>query len=111
MELYGYSQPFDVEAASDKYPVKYEESMNTVLCQELVRFNGLVTVVHSSLTELRKAMKGLVVMSAVVVDAAAPSAVEDETGELLEIVPLGAGSEVGRSCVIAKFKGKTLMFD
>jgi len=50
-------------------------------------------------------------MSAVVVDAAAPSAVEDETGELLEIVPLGAGSEVGRSCVIAKFKGKTLMFD
>ena len=43
-----------------------------------------------------------------VVDAAAPSAVEDETGELLEIVPLGAGSEVGRSCVIAKFKGKTL---
>merc|ERR1712159_257973 len=53
----------------------------------------------------------LVVMSAVVVDAAAPSAVDDETGELLEIVPLGAGSEVGRSCVIAKFKGKTLMFD
>jgi len=51
------------------------------------------------------------VMSAVVVDAATPSAVEDETGELLEIVPLGAGSEVGRSCVIAKFKGKTLMFD
>ena len=50
-------------------------------------------------------------MSAVVVDAATPSAVEDETGELLEIVPLGAGSEVGRSCVIAKFKGKTLMFD
>lgn len=32
-------------------------------------------------------------------------------GELLEIVPLGAGSEVGRSCVIAKFRGKTLMFD
>ena len=38
--------------------------MNTVLCQELVRFNRLVVVVHSSLTELRKAMKGLVVMSA-----------------------------------------------
>jgi len=50
-------------------------------------------------------------MTAVVVDAATPSAIEDETGELLEIVPLGAGSEVGRSCVIAKFKGKTLMFD
>eukprot|EP00003_Mantamonas_plastica_P027016 TRINITY_DN568_c1_g1_i2.p1 TRINITY_DN568_c1_g1~~TRINITY_DN568_c1_g1_i2.p1 ORF type:complete len:158 (-),score=44.22 TRINITY_DN568_c1_g1_i2:21-467(-) len=29
----------------------------------------------------------------------------------LEIMPIGAGNEVGRSCVILKFKGKTLMFD
>lgn len=32
-------------------------------------------------------------------------------GDLLEIIPLGAGSEVGRSCVIARYKQKTLMFD
>lgn len=31
--------------------------------------------------------------------------------EKLTIMPLGAGSEVGRSCIIVKFKGKTLMLD
>jgi len=42
----------------------------------------------------------------------APTVVDDGApGEMLEIIPLGAGSEVGRSCVIAKYKGKTLMFD
>jgi hypothetical protein len=30
-------------------------------------------------------------------------------GDILEITPLGAGNEVGRSCIILKFKGKTLM--
>ena len=55
---------FDIETAQKKYPVVYRESMNTVLVQELVRYNGLVAVVRSSLFDLRKAMKGLVVMSA-----------------------------------------------
>ncbi|KAI3509327.1 hypothetical protein L1887_24530 [Cichorium endivia] len=31
--------------------------------------------------------------------------------DLLTITPLGAGSEVGRSCVFMTFKGKTVMFD
>ena len=30
---------------------------------------------------------------------------------MLEIMPLGAGSEVGRSCVLAKYKNKSVMFD
>ncbi len=47
-----------------KYPVRYEESMNTVLAQELLRFNRLVTVIRSSLQEMQKAMRGLVLMSA-----------------------------------------------
>ncbi|MEW5317509.1 MAG: hypothetical protein WDW38_008798 [Sanguina aurantia] len=55
--------PFDIEAARFKYPVDYYESMNTVLCQELVRFNGLIEVVHSSLVALQKALKGQVLMS------------------------------------------------
>lgn len=51
------------EFARYKYPVDYYESMNTVLTQELVRYNRLISVVHSTLKELKKAIKGLVVMS------------------------------------------------
>lgn len=54
---------FDIEFVRYKYPVDYYESMNTVLTQELVRFNRLIAVVHSTIKELRKAIKGLVVMS------------------------------------------------
>merc|ERR1712066_245382 len=47
----------------EKYPVKYEESMNIVLRQELIRFNRLTKVIRDSLVSLKKALKGLVVMS------------------------------------------------
>jgi cleavage and polyadenylation specificity factor subunit 3 len=32
-------------------------------------------------------------------------------GDVMEITPLGAGQEVGRSCVLMKFRGKQVMFD
>lgn len=55
---------FDMETAQLKYPVKWEESMNTVLCQELIRFNDLLVTIRSTLIEVQKACRGLVVMSA-----------------------------------------------
>ncbi|KAM8960487.1 dynein axonemal heavy chain 3 [Pelodytes ibericus] len=54
---------FNLENVMEKYPVVYEESMNTVLRQELIRFNRLTDVVRSSLINLGKAIKGQVLMS------------------------------------------------
>ncbi|XP_038073730.1 dynein heavy chain 3, axonemal-like isoform X4 [Patiria miniata] len=55
---------FNLEEVKMKFPVRYEESMNTVLVQELIRFNRLIDVIRSSLLDIRRALKGLVVMSA-----------------------------------------------
>ena len=54
---------FNLEFIMKAFPVVYEESMNTVLRQELIRFNRLTSVVRSTLQNVQKAMKGLVVMS------------------------------------------------
>ena len=29
--------------------------------------------------------------------------------DILSVTPLGAGNEVGRSCIVLKYKGKTIM--
>ena len=54
---------FDIDAVAVKYPIKFEESMNTLLIQELGRFNKLLAVVKKSLRDVPLALKGLVVMS------------------------------------------------
>lgn len=54
---------FDIEGVSLLYPVLYEESMNTVLLQECIRYNKLINAMEETLPLLLKALKGLVVMS------------------------------------------------
>lgn len=34
-----------------------------------------------------------------------------EEEDILKITPLGAGNEVGRSCILLEFKGKKIMLD
>jgi len=54
---------FDIEAIQMDYPVLYNESMNTVLAQECIRYNKLTGAMKRSLSDVQKALKGLVVMS------------------------------------------------
>uniref|UniRef100_A0A8D1UYI8 Dynein axonemal heavy chain 1 n=1 Tax=Sus scrofa TaxID=9823 RepID=A0A8D1UYI8_PIG len=56
-------EPINLQLVMTKYPVLYEESMNTVLVQEVIRYNRLLQVVTQTLRDLLKALKGLVVMS------------------------------------------------
>eukprot|EP00002_Diphylleia_rotans_P006932 TRINITY_DN1638_c0_g1_i1.p1 TRINITY_DN1638_c0_g1~~TRINITY_DN1638_c0_g1_i1.p1 ORF type:complete len:4126 (-),score=976.49 TRINITY_DN1638_c0_g1_i1:597-12974(-) len=51
------------EESYKRYPISYKESMNTVLNQEIIRYNKLLRVVQRSLNDILKALRGLVVMS------------------------------------------------
>ncbi|XP_017768545.1 PREDICTED: dynein heavy chain 1, axonemal-like [Nicrophorus vespilloides] len=54
---------FDVDKILELYPVTYTESLNTVIVQEAIRYNKLLQIIVSTLNDLLKAIKGLVVMS------------------------------------------------
>ena len=55
--------PFDIAAARQAFPYAYLECNNTVLVQELSRYNALTTYVRSSVGELRDAFAGRVAMT------------------------------------------------
>lgn len=53
----------DIETIQASYPTTYQDSMNTVLVQEAIRYNALLDVLDSSLRSTLKALEGIVVMS------------------------------------------------
>ncbi|KXS21750.1 hypothetical protein M427DRAFT_107149 [Gonapodya prolifera JEL478] len=57
------AKPFSVEHVLKNHPIDYKESMSTVLLQEVIRFNRLLAIIHQTLQDAIKALKGLVVMS------------------------------------------------
>jgi len=54
---------FDLDELEDNYPTKYEESRNTVLKQESLKFNRLISLLKAQLPVFRKALKGMVAMT------------------------------------------------
>jgi len=54
---------WELESVQKRYPTLYAESMNTVLVQEVARYNRLLLIIKKSLEDLKKALVGLVVMS------------------------------------------------
>jgi dynein heavy chain len=61
--LYSIREQFKIKEVEKKFPFKYEESMNSVLLQELARFNTLIEVIKSSLQTLIKTLEGKLVMT------------------------------------------------
>jgi dynein heavy chain len=57
-------KPFPLDICEEKFPTIYEESMNTVVKQECLRYNKLLWEMDANLKDFRKAIKGLIVMTA-----------------------------------------------
>lgn len=54
---------FDIEEVQKKFPIDYNESMNTVLVQEMERFNILLTEIRRSCKDVNEGILGKIVMT------------------------------------------------
>ena len=61
--LQNLPEDFNIEEVQKKFPVDYNESMNTVLVQEMGRYNRLLGLVRSTSNDVIKAIRGEIVMS------------------------------------------------
>lgn len=52
---------FDIEICELKYPIDYNDSMNTVLIQEMKRFNRLLSVIRTDSNNLKKSIQGNII--------------------------------------------------
>jgi dynein heavy chain len=55
-------EPFDKEAVAKQFPTDYNESLNTVLLQEVIRYNVLLNTMKTSIVTLGKGLTGKIVM-------------------------------------------------
>ena len=55
---------FVIDDVRELHPIKHEESLNSVLHQELMRYNNLIDVVYNSMKNLIDAINGDAVMTA-----------------------------------------------
>lgn len=54
---------FETTVVNAKFPVSYNNSMNTVLNQEVIRYNNLTALISSTLINIDQALKGTQVVS------------------------------------------------
>ena len=54
---------FDYDEVYSKYQTDYNESMNTVLIQEVIRYNFLINLIKDNMKQLKLALIGRIVMS------------------------------------------------
>lgn len=58
-----FPEEYNYEQIAEMYPFNPKESMNTVLTQELTRFNKLITIIRKSMADLKLALLGKILMS------------------------------------------------
>lgn len=54
---------FDFDAIYKKYPTDYQESLNTTLVMEIIRYNRILEVMADSLVQVKRGLKGEIVLS------------------------------------------------